>query len=245
MHPKILLFIPTYNCEAQIPRVLAQLKLCHLKRFQEIVIYDNGSSDQTKEMALKYIDDHGLPVKFIVNERNVNLGGTHKIAFQKSIEEKFDYCLILHGDDQADIKDFDGLFESGTYFGWDYVFGSRFSFKSKRVNYSVLRTVGNIFFNAVASVMKRKIIPDLGGSGLNLFKVSSLEQIGMDRIRTYDNDLTFHVYLLLDSLLHGQKVLFYPITWREYDQKTNVRLFRQTIKLFKILFSSLRWNIKA
>ena len=47
-----LLFIPVYNCEIQILRVID--KICNsyvLKEFEEIIIIDNGSTDKTREVV--------------------------------------------------------------------------------------------------------------------------------------------------------------------------------------------------
>jgi glycosyltransferase involved in cell wall biosynthesis len=238
MQDKILLFIPTYNCEAQIVRVLDQIDEETSRWFEEIMIFDNISNDQTVQAAQKKINDRSLPVKISINPKNVNLGGTHKNAFQHAVDHNFDYCVVLHGDDQADLRDFKRVFSDRVFKDYDYVFGSRFSMGSKRINYSFIRTIGNIFFNTLASIKFRRIVPDFGGSGLNIFCVKALQTISAQRISNYENDLTFHIYLLIDAIKLKQRIQFIPITWREYDQKSNVKIFRQTKSLFRILLKS-------
>ena len=228
------LFIPTYNCEKQITRVLRQLTPEVCAYFKEIIIYDNISSDQTVARAWKHITEHQLPVKVVINEENVNLGGTHKIAFKYAVDQGFDYCFILHGDDQAHIQDFKHIFEQPSL-SHDLILGSRFSLESKRDNYSRVRTLGNLFFNTLASARFATIVPDFGGSGLNGFNVKFIQSHILPEIDTYDIDLTFHTYLLMKSLKVKAKVAFHPISWREYDQKSNVKLLNQTKKLFSIL----------
>lgn len=235
MADKIFVFIPTFNCAPQIARVLAQFTAAHFARFAEVAIFDNRSTDATRAVAQAFIDDRKLPVRMHINAQNVNLGGTHKLAFKYAVDQGFDYCLVLHGDDQASLADFDEIFASGTYENYDYVLGSRFSRGSVRVGYSWIRVFGNLVFNALASLKTGHTVADFGGSGLNLFRVSALRDISLARIEGYADDLTFHPYLLLDALRFSQRINYVPISWREHDQKSNVRLLQQTRKLCQIL----------
>lgn len=232
---KNLLFIPTYNCEKQIVRVLCQLTPDIISHFNEIIIFDNQSSDRTVEVAQSKILESNLPIEIKINTENVNLGGTHKLAFFYAIKNEFDYCFILHGDDQANVADFKWVLESKKYCSDDLILGSRFSFNSERINYSKLRTIGNIFFNCLVSLRYLKIVPDFGGSGLNGFKVKFLKDNIVYHFDDYDNDLTFHTYLLMKALSLKAKIFFVPISWREFDQKSNVKLISQSMKLLRII----------
>ena len=230
-----MLFIPTYNCEKQIIRVLQQLSPFHISFFKEIIIFDNRSTDMTRDVAGDYITRNGLPIKIVLNDQNVNLGGTHKIAFRYAIKNGFTYCVVLHGDDQAKLGDFDNIFKEGLYLNSDFILGSRFSVGSVRINYSIVRTLGNIFFNILASLRYKTCISDFSGSGLNIFSLDAIRKIGVERINTYADDLTFPPFLLTDALKNKLRINFHPITWKEFDQSSNVRMIKQTITLFKIL----------
>ena len=52
MKENILLFIPGYNCEKQIARVLEQLDASVLKYFKEIIMVNNRSTDKMGKEAL-------------------------------------------------------------------------------------------------------------------------------------------------------------------------------------------------
>ena len=52
-----LLFIPVYNCEQQIPRVINKiLESSIYEKFDEILIIDNNSVDNTADIVLKKIN---------------------------------------------------------------------------------------------------------------------------------------------------------------------------------------------
>lgn len=231
-----LLFIPTYNCQKQIVRVLQTLTTDSAQWFEQILVIDNRSSDDTLNACKMALSNHPLSSKIVVvrNLENAGLGGTHKNAFDFAIERKFDYVTILHGDDQGSLTDFQEIFSSLD--GQSSYLGARFHPKSALVNYSRLRTAGNILFNVVSSLITGRKIEDLGGSGLNTFHVKSLSKLNY---HSYSNDLTFHVYLLLDAVSKRQSIRFIPISWREEDQISNAKVFRQGLKLLKILMKFL------
>jgi dolichol-phosphate mannosyltransferase len=231
---KNLLFIPCYRCAPQITRVLQSLEN-DLQYFDEIIIIDNVSPDETALKASRYIQDHKIPkTKVLINPANVGLGGSHKLAFQYAIQEKFDHVVILHGDDQGSLKDFRPLLEKMKVGSLSsFWMGARFHPYSSLKGYSIIRILGNLFYNGLASILSTRTIYDLGGSGVNLFPVRLLKA---HSFLGYANDLTFHVYLLLNAIKMGQSVNFRPISWREDDQISNVKLMAQSMKLLKILF---------
>ncbi len=236
---KNLLFIPSYQCARQIKRVLESLT-SYTQYFHEILVIDNQSPDETFEVAKETVNHLKLPIKILKNPANVGLGGTHKMCFQYAIENKFDHVVILHGDDQGSIRDFESILKEACERKFlSFQFGSRFHTDSQRTNYGLIRTWGNQFFNTLASFISHRSISDLGGSGLNLFPVSLLEK---HQFLRYSNDLTFHVYVLLNALRLGQAIEFRAISWREEDQMSNVRMYRQTKKLISILITYLTKN---
>ena len=124
---KILVFIPVYNCEKQISRVLSQFESEVYKYIDEIIIVNNLSTDNTVGAARNYLYEHPkLNCKILNNNHNYNLGGSHKVAFNYALEHGFDYVIVLHGDDQADIRDFLPLLKSRAYRKYDCVLGGRF-----------------------------------------------------------------------------------------------------------------------
>lgn len=234
----ILLFIPTYNCERQIPRVLDKVRQISSEFSCKVLVVDNGSSDDTLNQVCNFSANHpSLDISIFKNNLNYGLGGSHKVAFSYCHSQNIDYCLVLHGDDQADINDFRQILGTKEYQQYDHTFGSRFHRGSKLSGYSFIRTQGNYFFNQLASLITGKQISDFGGSGINIFSIKALNGNDGLPFLGYSNDLTFHPHLLLDAIRNGHKMVFKPITWREEDQISNVKIISQTKKLFSILWS--------
>jgi len=233
MQEKILVFIPTYCCESQIVRVIEQFDVRAQQLIDTIIVIDNQSPDCTLDVAIK----HGQAVinrcNFIVwrNDENYGLGGSHKVAFRYAIEKGFDYMVVFHGDDQASFHDLILKIESGEHLEVDCLLGARFMPGSVLKGYSLFRTLGNLVYNALFSSVFLKKIYDLG-SGLNMYRLSAFRCFYYHQ---YPDDLTFNYVMLMANFHRKQSIRFFPITWREEDQISNVKLFRQALRVMGFL----------
>lgn len=224
---KIMLFIPMYNCEKQIVRVLSQIDNKVIKFISEIVIINNRSTDNGEKAVINYLEKNKLKTKvtLLKNDENYNLGGSHKVAFNYAIKNKYDYLIVLHGDDQGNINDLLPYLKNKEYRNYDCLLGSRFMKKSKLLGYSKFRTFGNIVYNIIFSIALGKNIKDLG-SGLNMYNTKILKD---NFYIKYPDKLTFNCYMLLASKSYKHKIKFFPISWREDDQVSNVKMFSQAM----------------
>lgn len=229
---KILVFIPAYNCEKQIVRVLAQFDDKVLEYVSRIIVVNNRSTDNTEMVVAAYLKQHPeLPVKLLRNKDNYGLGGSHKVAFDYAMKHGFDYVVVLHGDDQGSINDFLPVFENKYFRKHDCILGARFMIGSKLKGYSAFRTFGNIVYDFLfAAVVHRKIY-DLG-SGLNMYKVDMLRDKFYEK---FPDNLMFNYCMILASEYYGHDISFYPVSWREDDQVSNVKMMNQAVKVLKML----------
>ncbi len=229
---RILVFIPAYNCAAQIGRVLAQFDAVPAGRFEEILVLDNGSRDDTQKAALAAAQQvTACPVTVARNQANYNLGGSHKSAFAYAVARGYTHVVVLHGDDQGHIRDLLPILERGEHRRYDACLGARFDRGSQLQGYSRFRIFGNHVFNVLFSIASLRRIVDLG-SGLNIFAKSIFADPSLMR---YADDLRFNVYLLLGMIDRGMKLEFFPISWREDDQVSNVKIVSQSLKTLQIL----------
>ncbi len=158
------------------------------------------------------------------------------MAFSYAIENNFDYVIVLHGDDQGNIKDLLPLLNNNVHKKFDCLLGARFQKGSALHGYSWFRTFGNLVYNLLFSIVAGRKIYDLG-SGLNCYKVSILR----DRFyQKFPDDLTFNYCMILASIYKAHSIRFFPISWREEDQISNVKLFSQAWKVLKLLFGYAR-----
>jgi glycosyltransferase involved in cell wall biosynthesis len=229
---RILVLIPCYRCAPQIGRVLAQFDPETSHYFDEILVLDNGSPDGTVEAATAALPNaHVRRVNIARNRENYNLGGSHKAAFAYAASGGFTHVVVLHGDDQGSIRELLPLLAAGKHREYDACLGARFMRGSRLIGYSRFRIFGNRIFNALFGLGARAPVLDLG-SGLNIFARTIFEDSAHTRNA---DDLRFNVYLLLRAIDQQARLLFFPISWREDDQISNVRMFSQARKTLEIL----------
>jgi len=234
---RILVAIPCYNCEKQIPRVLRKFDDRLLKRIEKVVLVDNCSTDNTVQSVTQTLSAlETFSFELIKNQENYGLGGTHKVAFLRAIEEGFDYVAILHGDDQGEVDELNALLDAAENFpDCAAILGARFMPGSRTPGYSLIRKMGNIGLNFLYTTLSGRPTWDLG-SGLNLFKVSELSP---SRFLQYSDGFTFNMDLLLGLFSVGKRLRFVPITWSETDQRSNASSFKVGWIALKTL---LKWR---
>lgn len=242
---KILLAIPFYNCEKQIIRII--LKLSRNKSLQgtskfDIVLIDNKSEDNSKKLIIKLIKQLKIKnISYFLNNNNYGLGGSHKIAFNYCLEKSYYGVVVLHGDDQANFDDFLSIYQNINNFEkYDVWFGSRFMKDSILKGYSKIRIIGNLFWNLYMSCALFKKVLDLG-SGLNFYKSSVLCNRFFYKM---PDSLSFQPYFHMNIIARSKSYIFFPISWKEEDQISNAKLFKQTIDIIKIGLMLLLLKIK-
>lgn len=235
MSDKILLFIPMYNCEKQIVRVLGQLNDEVQRYISEVVIINNRSTDHGEEAVQTYVKEHPLHIPFTLlrNNDNYGLGGSHKVAFDYAMKNGFDYVIVLHGDDQGHIENLLPYLKDGSYRTYDCFLGARFKKGSQLDGYSAFRTFGNRVYNLLFSFVVHKMIYDLG-SGLNMYSTKMLQS---HFYMKYKDNLMFNYCMILGSAYHKHHMYFFPIRWSEDDQVSNVKMVNQAIIVLKLLGS--------
>ena len=232
---KILLFIPMYNCEKQITRVLGQLNDEVCEYLSEVLIINNRSTDNGEKVVEDYLRNNKLRIKatLIRNDENYGLGGSHKVAFDYALKNDFDNVILLHGDDQGDISNILPYLKNRAYEQYDCFLGARFMRGSQLKGYSKFRTFGNRVYNLLFSIGCGYRVYDLG-SGLNMYKVSILKDAFYLK---YKDNLIFNYCMIMGSAYYKHKVKFFPIIWREDDQVSNVKMVSQAITVLKLLAS--------
>lgn len=229
----ILVFVPMYNCAAQIPRVIAQFDRAADWPFDvALLCVDNRSTDDTLRVAEAALEASPVREKYLLqNDENYGLGGSHKVAIDHAATHGFAVFVVLHGDDQGGFRDIAPYIEDGTHHRLDALLGARFMPGATLQGYSRLRTAANHVFNLIFSGIARHRLHDLG-SGLNLFRTAIFAD-GFER--RYADNLTFNYYLIFGLADRNLRYRFFPIHWREDDQVSNAKLFSQGVQMLKLL----------
>jgi glycosyltransferase involved in cell wall biosynthesis len=238
---KILLLIPTFNCQEQIERLLTKSSKTVNRHFDELLIIDNGSQDNTVAVAIRNLRAIAIKSKVVQNNENISLGGSLKTGFSYAKNNNFDFVAVLHGDDQAKIEDVLPTLEIMDLKDIDVAIGARFHKHSLLIGYSLFRKFGNKLLNLYCNLITGAKVYDLI-AGLNVFRLSKLN---LREVLNYPNNLTFDAHLLLRAIHLNQKIHFFPITWTEVDQVSNAKVIRQGINILALFTKYLFLRDKA
>ena len=227
----VCLVIPVYNCEKQVTRLLEKLTPGVLKHLAEIIVIDNGSSDRTVQNARQVLRKLPITSRIIVNSKNLNLGGTLKRGITHAIVKHHTHAMVLHGDDQANPKDFELVLSTLYKSTSNLIIGARFHPESQLIGYSLIRKIGNRVLNVLFHLVTGQKVNDLI-AGLNIYNLNYFRDF---HFQSYPNDLTFDVHVLLRALHEKASIEFVPIVWVEEDQKSNAKIYKQGWIILKLL----------
>ena len=107
MHKRgICVIIPTYNNAGALQKVVsATMEYC-----KDVIVVDDGSTDETKEILSNLVTELGQTTLTIVtHERNKGKGAAMRSGFRKALEMGFAYAITLDADGQHFPQDI-GLF---------------------------------------------------------------------------------------------------------------------------------------
>ena len=156
--------IPAYNEEKNIGAIVLKLK----KKFETIIVCDDGSSDLTSEIAEK------MGAKVVKHEKNKGYGAAIKTIFLLAKEMNVDGLITFDADGQHRIEDIEKVLEPLTNNEADIVIGSRFLEKNENV--PKYRKIGIKAITGLTNVTTGTKITD-SQSGFRGYNKNILEKI--------------------------------------------------------------------
>lgn len=159
---KIMVLIPAYNEENNLPAVLANLLQLKAAEDFDIVVVDDHSKDNTAKIARSY------GCKVITHILNMGYGMGLQTGYKYAAEQGYDYVLQMDADGQHSISNVANLcqrVQSGN--PTDLLLGSRFLPESTKYPMGFVRRTAIRLFSAIIRMKTGKIITD-PTSGLQL-----------------------------------------------------------------------------
>ena len=204
---KILIFIPAYNVEKKITKVLNKIpKIVFNKYNIKIIVIEDNSSDKTLSVIKKVIKKKSDKIKIylIVNKKNKGYGGVQKIAFNYAIKKNFKYVIMLHGDNQYPANKILLLIKPLLTNKYDAVFGSRMinSINALKGGMPLYKFLGNIALTFFQNLVLSSNLSEFH-SGYRSYKVSSLKKT---KFKSNTNDFHFDTEIIIQFLKNNLKI---------------------------------------
>ena len=214
----VSLVIPAHNESESIGGVLEKAVevMKNLGRPWEIIVVDDGSSDQT----LESIKD--LPVRIVAHPYNIGNGAAIKTGIRHANGE---ILVMMDADGQHDPRDIPRLIAAiGPY---DMVVGAR----TNGFSHNHHRAIANQCYNFFASYVAHFAIKDLT-SGFRAVKSAILRRF------TYllPNTFSYPSTLTLALLKAGYSLRYEPVEAEVRQGKSKIRLFKDGVRFLLIIF---------
>jgi len=224
--PKVSIIIPAYNEAEVIGSVVESIRAVAGDDDWEILVVDDGSSDETSERASR------SGVRVVRHPYNKGNGAAVKTGLR---EARGEMICLMDADGQHDPQEIPKLLAAlQTY---DLVIGTR----TGRQSGGLLRWLGNFFYNRLASYLTNHAIYDLTSGFRATWRDKMLEFLPL-----FPNGFSYPVTSTMAFIKAGYNVGFIPITVSKRVGQSKIRVFRDGLKFVLIamriimLFSPMR-----
>ena len=229
VHPLLSIIIPSYNEELRLPATLEKIAayLQSATRPAEVIVVDDGSTDQTAAVAASYASKFQ---SFRVVGNGVNRGKGFSVR-HGMLEAISPFVIFTDADLSAPIEEADKLIVA-LESGYDVAIGSRAMDRSLiEVHESAFREFAGIIFNKIVRIILRLPFVDTqcGFKAFRrdrsriLFEQQHIERFGFDPELLY---LARH---------HGLRSIEIPVRWA-HSPATKVSMLRDSIQMFLDVF---------
>jgi glycosyltransferase involved in cell wall biosynthesis len=208
----IVVVIPAHNEARFIGSVILSLD----KYVSQVVVVDDGSTDNTPEIA------RAAGAKVLRHQKNMGKGVALTTGFQEAIKYKPDVVVMIDADGQHQANELPDLVTPVLERGVDLVIGSRYLRKKSEVPKH--RVIGHRFFNMLTETTSGTVVTD-SQSGYRAISPKALE------IFTFSSD-GFSVESEMQFIANENNLVVEEISVDiQYLDKPKRSIFRQGISV--------------
>ena len=151
MKKKILIFIVTYKASFRLLKLIQKIPYKKLSNYNYTVfISDDNSEDLASFKYIKIVKNrYGSKIKINYNKKNLGYGGNIKKCINYAFKNKFNYAIMLHGDNQYNPKYIDKMLKLISKKNYDAIVGSRLKKRENALkgNMPIYKYIGNIILS--------------------------------------------------------------------------------------------------
>ena len=212
---KVSIVLPAKNESAAIGQTLAQIQ--QLQLAHEIIVVNDGSTDQTKQVA------ESAGAKVLTHPYSKGNGAAIKTGARTATG---DIIVFMDADGQHDPQDIPRLIEKIEQ-GYDLVVGAR----QKGSQASIGRGIANALYNNLATYMTEQKVEDL---------TSGFRAVRADKFREFlyllPNGFSYPTTSTMAFFRAGYSVAYVPIHAAKRIGKSHIQPLKDGVRFFLIIF---------
>ena len=211
----VSIVVPCHNEEMNVKSLIELLMKYFDDYIFEIIIVNDNSSDNTKNIVNKLTKTHNR-IKLINRSMPNGVGRALRDGYS---QVRGRYCLTMDCDFQHLITEFSSLFDALNQ-DVDMVIGSRFSPNSILLNYPFLKIFFNRMFHFLLAILTGNQFRDLTNN-LKIMKTEVLDSIPIN-----ENGFAANAETGIYPMIMGYKICEVPMSWVNRDSHMGMSSFR-------------------
>lgn len=216
--------IPAFNEVSVIESTINEIKKIFSENEYtdaEIILVDDGSSDNTSEAAIK------AGAATIVHPHNIGYGRSLKDGIEKA---RFDMIVITDADGTYPLEKIPELVNEFSK-GFNMVVGAR---QGENYDESFKKKILRLILKKLVEFTAGRKIPDIN-SGLRIFSRKEIFPFFSKLCDTF----SFTTSLTLAYMMNGKFVKYIPIDYKKREGATKVRLFRDSVRTLQFIIEAI------
>ncbi len=213
---RIGVIIPTYNESQRIAGLISEVAKLGL----EVIVIDDGSSDNTAKIAL------AAGAKVLINPENLGKGAALIKGYNYALENGFEAVISMDGDGQHACADLPSFIREGLIPQNALVIGNRMGNLKKM---PFLRVATNFLMSKFISLIVRQDIPDTQ-CGFRLIKKELLAKLDLTTSK-YETETE----ILIKAARLGVKIKSIPVKTIYSGQKSQIDPLTDTFRFLRFI----------
>jgi glycosyltransferase involved in cell wall biosynthesis len=233
---KLSIVVPAYNEDKTIRVILEKLAQIELINSftKEIIVVDDCSADNTKEVLEKFISDYPQHIiRYHRHEKNKGKGAALHTGFRLA---EGDYTIVQDADLEYDPNEFNILLKPVVDGHADVVYGSRFIGGNAHRILFFWHTIGNKFLTFLSNMFTNLNLTDME-TCYKLFRSDILKSIELKENRFgFEPEVTAKISRIEDIRIYEVGISYYGRTYKE-GKKINWK------DGFRAIYCILKYNL--
>ena len=228
---KVVVIMPAYNAEKTLEKTYNEI---YQNFVDEIILVDDFSSDETKEIAKR------LDITTIVHEKNKGYGANQKSCYKAALKAGADIVIMLHPDYQYTPKLIPAIASMMAFDEYDAVIASRMLGNSAlKGGMPLYKDLSNRFLTTVQTCVIGEKLTEYH-TGFRGFTRKILETLPLEDC---SDDFIFDNQMLALILYNGYKIGEISCPTKYFKEASSINFARSCKYGLEVLLVSLQYRL--